>query len=1365
MTFPPLPLPAPEEALALALAWAGGRPPLPEVYSANALLHYRQRVPGPLDPYALYPIDPVMAKPGPHLNVEAERRDGPLRPDEPGPDFLAAAEAFLGSYEDLEFSLEPPKKGQADPRLTRKRQEWETAVVTEQLANGATATAAQEFLRVAREERRLRRDHIFQTVTEYSALSSFRVDDQGKATRGRPLLRLAYGSAQLGYCHGLYLKALYTDSFRLAVRCRGRTHQAEFVPGHLWHAMHRHSRFPVGPPAQPEGGFPSGYGVEVMVVGKMPGRDEHQRRRNFVGVSGEILAECCQETGLDDWYDFYVTNLLRFLNPDPAADTVPADLRRDCLPLLQQEIRLLRPRFLLLLGTEAVAAVLGRKATLRSTGGVVTILELPVLAPGSSRRDLEPRYETLPVQVVTSTHPARVAREPALREELLRQLRLLDRSRRQARGEVVPGGATQTLDYRMIDDVRVLRSLVEELLAQGCYEFAIDLEWNGPYPGEVYRNHLLGKKEVAWLRTIQFSWGEGKAAVLFVADEQGRPLEAMPLVEVRDLLTRLWKSPINRLIFHYGVADLPWLAHLGMDWIIRQFAPPEDDPLLPDGRKPHGWLPGWAKTAAFGGFDTILAAHAVEETWDLDLKSLGLSHTSLGRWDSELDRFLTETCTKAGIPKKRLPGYGFVPKEILGPYSAADADATFRLYRLFNGAEGQARPGMLDQDRFGQECRLPFWVAMRALPAFLEMSMNGLLFDIGRAEAMRQAFVAAHATLLNRLVTRINWPGFNPDSPYHTRALLFGEALTGKKPGKKGYVPVLPSVQRYIVLPSLRAVNFKKLETRVFNLRRYSPEEQVKKGLPAFEILYQEAKDNNRTGPYTADQPPQPEEFDPPVKGGPVDPTPFVLVMEEEAYHDFHLFEPEKTATYFWERSLGQDVVSLGLTPYKTTGKRPKLWEDVVAAGQAHLFDPSTDKESLVALATQATKDKVTTVELLRDVKILNQVIKSLLRAPDTFIEKRLQPDGSQKDDPYDEYVEGVLSFVHGDGRLRTHFSQTKETGRASSWGPALQNWSKRVQGHYDRIFASLGMADPGALRSTIQAPPGYMVIEADFQGAELDGMAGQAQDATMMDHCRRMKLPSDHPDHYDIHSAVAIQAFQLKWPDGRPLRPCKDDLKAAGFERKRDAAKPVDFGYAYGMGPGAAQRKAKEEGADISYEEAQGLIASLESLYPGLPAYFAQARERSQDPGFLVNAFGRRRRFYPARDQKTIGDQEREAQNMGIQSLVSDAISLAMGNLYQDPRRGRLGYRMVLQIHDSILFEVPIRNVYEFIQEVIPECMSRQVPIYPTDLSGKRLPKTRPYYLNTEVALYLRWGQKLTRQEAMDIGLDERLWPQERKK
>ncbi len=458
-------------------------------------------------------------------------------------------------------------------------------------------------------------------------------------------------------------------------------------------------------------------------------------------------------------------------------------------------------------------------------------------------------------------------------------------------------------------------------------------------------------------------------------------------------------------------------------------------------------------------------------------------------------------------------------------------------------------------------------------------------------------------------------------------------------------------------------------------------------------------------------------------------------------------------ATGLPKKGSPDDALLLNLRPLKASGKdNKKSWEELEATGEAAQRNPATDRETLGILFHQTKTDEAgIVVGMLRDLRFISQLLKTTL-VPQNKKSKDPVPVVDVDDETFEK---GLLSYVCHDGRIRTHIFQNLETGRYASARPNLQNQSKRREADYARI---LGKDYLYTLRSMFVAAPGYVLIEADYVGAELAGMAWMSGDPTMIEHVRRAQLPEDHPDYYDIHSAVAVAAFRLNCPA------TKKGLASIGMAHLRVAAKNVVFGYAYGRGAAAIARQAKEEGVTITVEEAQALIDGLVRQYPMLPFYFDLCRGRVRHPGWMCNPFGRFRRFSQALDFKTEGDQQRQAMNYPIQSLVADAMSRALDHLYFLRDMYGLHYRIALQIHDAVILEVPVAEVDAVYDVVLPQCMTDRVPIYPTDLDGMVITGRGPYYLGIDKEVYTQWGERLTKEQCIASGIPVRFGKDKKK-
>lgn len=241
-------------------------------------------------------------------------------------------------------------------------------------------------------------------------------------------------------------------------------------------------------------------------------------------------------------------------------------------------------------------------------------------------------------------------------------------------------------------------------------------------------------------------------------------------------------------------------------------------------------------------------------------------------------------------------------------------------------------------------------------------------------------------------------------------------------------------------------------------------------------------------------------------------------------------------------------ALCLNIDPIFDTSKPPKLWSQLKQFNQHLEASPSTNKQALSLLAQEHASNNLTfnIINNLRDYRFLDQVLKTILRPPlvDEDTEEELRDD-----DGNFSYSDGLASMLCDDGKVRTHIYQTKETGRWSSARPNLQNISKQRDPDYKRL---LGEHYKYSLRSVLKASPGYVLVEADYVGAELFGMAVMSGDKTMIEHATRNQLPEDHPDYYDIHSNVAVFAFKLN------CAPTKQGLESIGKKHLRIIAKCV---------------------------------------------------------------------------------------------------------------------------------------------------------------------------------------------------------------
>lgn len=453
------------------------------------------------------------------------------------------------------------------------------------------------------------------------------------------------------------------------------------------------------------------------------------------------------------------------------------------------------------------------------------------------------------------------------------------------------------------------------------------------------------------------------------------------------------------------------------------------------------------------------------------------------------------------------------------------------------------------------------------------------------------------------------------------------------------------------------------------------------------------------------------------------------------------------------------DAMSLNLTPIFDTSKPPKPWREIQKMKKEKEHSPSTNKQVLSLLAQEAKDERHTKlINQLRDYRFLDQVLKTVLRVP--MLDSETEEEVRNDDGNY-EYDDGLASMCCDDGKVRTHIYQTKETGRWSSARPNLQNISKQRDPDYKRL---LGDDYKYSLRSVLKASPGHVLVEADYVGAELFGMAVMSGDPNMIKHATRNQLPEEHPDYYDIHSNVACFAFKLSCP------PTKSGLAAIGKKHIRIVAKSVIFGIAYGRGAKAIAVAAKEQGIEITVDEAQAVINAIFEMYPLLRPFFDECQQRAVgnfiDPAtkeavkerYLCNCFGRFRRFPSANNDNALAAEfQRQAMNFPIQSMIASAVSRALAYIYdykaKQLAKGKNLFKVLLQIHDAILLEVPYEHVQHVCEYVLPTYMRNSVPLYPSKLDG--IPTgDGPYYLGIEAEVMQYWGEGLTDAEAIKLGI-----------
>jgi uracil-DNA glycosylase family 4 len=339
-------------------------------------------------------------------------------------------------------------------------------------------------------------------------------------------------------------------------------------------------------------------------------------------------------------------------------------------------------------------------------------------------------------------------------------------------------------------------------------------------------------------------------------------------------------------------------------------------------------------------------------------------------------------------------------------------------------------------------------------------------------------------------------------------------------------------------------------------------------------------------------------------------------------------------------RKSPETAIILDLKPVKATDNTP--WEKVEnnPSGMDG-YNPSTDAESLGILASEHPFAKH-----LRQFKAIDQIVKNFLR-----------PEEEDDEGEY-QWTGGLGAVIDDDNRIRTSFRQTLETGRYAT-SPNLQNIPKKQEKELAAAFKKDGLLDPryAPIRSIFVASPGTVFVEADWNQAELFTLAAIAKDSRMLE-----VLATS-----DLHTVMMQQMFKTKDYNGKQLSEYTIDelnqLRKAdkSLDALRIAAKSVNFGIPYGRGAGAIVREVKKEGIIVTQAEAQGWIQTFHETFRDVSRYLEDTRQCVLRPRYIVNPWGRYRRFPFSRDDRLINQWQREAVNFPIQSTVGDAMSQAL--------------------------------------------------------------------------------------------------------
>jgi DNA polymerase-1 len=271
-------------------------------------------------------------------------------------------------------------------------------------------------------------------------------------------------------------------------------------------------------------------------------------------------------------------------------------------------------------------------------------------------------------------------------------------------------------------------------------------------------------------------------------------------------------------------------------------------------------------------------------------------------------------------------------------------------------------------------------------------------------------------------------------------------------------------------------------------------------------------------------------------------------------------------------------------------------------------------------------------------------------------------------------------------GRLHTSFNQTAtETGRLSSTNPNLQNLPVKTE---------IGSRIRQAITALSQ---NSYILSCDYSQIELRILAHISKDQNLLEQFKQGK---------DIHKATAALIYGIEEKD------VNDSM--------REVAKRVNFGIVYGLTSYGLSRD-----LGLPLDEAQSFIDAYFLRYPKVKEYIQEQIQKAKDTGFVTTILGRRR-YLPDINNKnqTIRQfAERQAVNTPIQGSASDLIKLAMIQIHSRIKQDNLKSRMILQIHDELVFDVPEKEWDSFtclVKDRMENVLRLDVPVAVSMKKGK---------------------------------------------
>lgn len=379
---------------------------------------------------------------------------------------------------------------------------------------------------------------------------------------------------------------------------------------------------------------------------------------------------------------------------------------------------------------------------------------------------------------------------------------------------------------------------------------------------------------------------------------------------------------------------------------------------------------------------------------------------------------------------------------------------------------------------------------------------------------------------------------------------------------------------------------------------------------------------------------------------------PLVPVLSEMEREGIHL---EKTALEKLSAKLGDDIKTLDKEITELAGESfninsPRQLGEILFSKLKLAEKPKKTKSG-----QYATSEDIL-LELAKEHDIAQKII-----------------DYRQLQKLKNTYVDALPALINKKtGRIHTSFNQAvAATGRLSSNNPNLQNIPIRTERGRE------------VRKAFIARDQDHLIMAADYSQIELRLIAEMSGDPTMTDAFLNGQ---------DIHTTTAAKVFGVK-------------LDAVTREM-RGHAKTVNFGIIYGVSAFGLAQQTK-----LSRSEADQIIKSYFQTYPGIRDYIEQQKERARKNGFVTTLMGRKRYLKDINSRNSVvrGHAERNAVNAPIQGTAADVIKLAMIRIYDRMHEKNFNSRMVLQVHDELVFDAH-KNELDELKPLVKEAMEKAI-------------------------------------------------------